>query len=127
MSDIETVSTTAAPAAIGPYSQAVIGGGQVYCSGQIALDPMSGEIMANDVREQTHQVFRNLGAVLAEAEVDLSRVVKTTVYLSTMDDFPIVNEIYAEYFGDHRPARATVAAAGLPKGALVEIDCVALL
>ena len=127
MSHIETVSTSDAPAAIGPYSQAVKVGNQVYCSGQIALDPVSGVITSDDVAGQTHQVFKNLVAVLAAAGTDLSRVVKTTVFLQSMADFPVINEIYAEYFGDHRPARATVAAAGLPKGALVEIDCVAVL
>ena len=127
MSHIETISTSDAPAAIGPYSQAVKVGNQVFCSGQIALDPVSGAMTSDDVVEQTHQVFKNLVAVLAAAGTDLSRVVKTTVFLQSMDDFPVVNEIYAEYFGDHRPARATVAAAGLPKGALVEVDCVAVL
>ena len=116
-----------APAAIGPYSQAILAGGLVHCSGQIAIDPATGNLIASDVGAQTEQVLRNLAAVLAAAGSDLARAVKCTVYLKTMDDFAAMNAVYARHFpGDAPPARATVAVAGLPRGALVEIDCTAL-
>jgi len=126
MDHIEIVATEEAPAAIGPYSQAVVAGGVVYASGQIPLDPKTGEVERGDVGAQTHRVFRNLRAVLQAAGSDLDHVLRCTVYLSDMADFGTVNGIYAEYFGDHRPARATVQAAGLPKGVDVEIDAIAL-
>ena len=126
MDHIEIVATEEAPAAIGPYSQAVVAGGVVYASGQIPLDPKTGEVERGDVGTQTHRVFRNLRAVLQAAGSDLDHVLRCTVYLSDMADFGTVNGIYAEYFGDHRPARATVQAAGLPKGVDVEIDAIAL-
>jgi 2-iminobutanoate/2-iminopropanoate deaminase len=119
------VATNRAPQAIGPYSQAMKHGGLVYTSGQIALTP-SGEMRESNIKVQTHQVFKNLSAVLEEAGSNLSRVIKTNIFLDTMDDFAVVNEIYAEYFGDHKPARATVAVQTLPKNALVEIDCIAV-
>jgi len=125
MSKLETVSTDAAPAAIGPYSQAVVVDGWVYLSGQIPLDPSSGEQETGPIAAQTHRVFRNLRAVLEAAGADLSSVVKTTVFLSDMGKFAEMNEVYASYFGDHRPARSTVEAAGLPKGVDVEIDAIA--
>jgi 2-iminobutanoate/2-iminopropanoate deaminase len=125
------VRTAEAPAAIGPYSQAVVVpvGGQrmVFCSGQIALDPATGEMRGGDVEAQTRQALANLGAVLAAAGASFSHVVKTTIYLKTMDDFTKVNTIYAERFTNDPPARATVAAAGLPRGALVEIDAIAVI
>ena len=122
---MEFVSTTQAPQAIGPYSQAVKHNGLVYTSGQIALTP-SGEMLENDIVKQTHQVLKNLTAVLAEAGSSLNQVIKTTIFLDSMDDFATVNEIYAEYFGSHKPARSTVAVKTLPKNALVEIDCIAI-
>ncbi len=119
------VSTPDAPAAIGPYSQAVIHGGVVYCSGQIALDPASGLIVGADVASQTEQVLTNLAAVLCAAGSDLSLVLKTNVFLRDMADFAEMNAVYARRFGDARPARATVAVLGLPRDVRVEIDCVA--
>ncbi len=119
------ISTTAAPAAIGPYSQAVVADGWIYVSGQIPLIPDSGELVEGDIVAQTDRVLRNLTAVLEAAGGSLNTVVKTTVYLSDMANFPAVNEVYAEYFGQHRPARATVQAGELPKAVGVEIDAVA--
>ncbi len=125
MSPIQTVQTDRAPAAIGPYSQAVVVDGWIYVSGQIPLDPETGDQETGAVAEQTHQVFANLKAVLEEAGGRLHTVVKTTVFLSDMGAFQEMNGVYAEYFGDHRPARSTVEAAGLPKGVDVEIDAIA--
>ena len=119
------VSTKNAPAAIGPYSQAVIHNNLVYTSGQIALTK-DGEMLENDIKVQTHQVLKNLTEVLKEASSGLDSVIKTTIFLSSMDDFAIVNEIYESYFQSHKPARATVAVKTLPKNALVEIDCIAV-
>jgi 2-iminobutanoate/2-iminopropanoate deaminase len=127
MSRIQTVHTDQAPRAIGPYSQALVVDGWVFCSGQIALDPAKGEVVAGDVSVQTERVMKNLTAVLEAAGAKLDRVVKTTVFLSNMADFAAMNEVYARHFGEHRPARATVAAAGLPRGVAVEIECVARL
>jgi 2-iminobutanoate/2-iminopropanoate deaminase len=124
---MERVSTNTAPEAIGPYSQAIIAGDTVYASGQIALDPQTMEVVGGDVVEQTTRVLENLAAVLKEAGSNLQRVVKTTVYLADMADFPAMNAEYAKHFGDHRPARATVEVAGLPKNVKVEIDAVALV
>ncbi len=125
------VRTAEAPAAIGPYSQAVVVpvGGQrmIYCSGQIALEPVTGTMVEGDVEAQTRQVLANLGAVLAAADATFANIVKTTIFLKTMDDFGKVNAIYAERFVQDPPARATVAAAGLPRGALVEIDALAVI
>lgn len=122
---MDFVSTERAPRAIGPYSQAVIHAGLLYSAGQIALDPGTMELVAGDTAAQTEQVFANLKAVLAEAGTSLASVLKTTVYLADMGDFQSMNAVYARHFGEHRPARSTVAAAGLPKGARVEIDVVA--
>lgn len=127
MSEIEIVATDDAPAAIGPYSQAVRTNGWIYVSGQIPLDPESGELESGDIAAQTDRVFRSLAAVLEEAGGGLGTVVKVTVYLSDMANFAAMNEVYARYFGEHRPARATVQAAGLPKGVDVEIDAVAVV
>lgn len=127
MADLKAVATGKAPKAIGPYSQAVIANGFVYSAGQIALDPATMELVGGDVRAQTERVFRNLEAVLHEAGSSLGRVVKTTVFLADMGDFAAMNEVYAKHFGEHRPARSTVAAKTLPKNALVEIDVVALV
>jgi 2-iminobutanoate/2-iminopropanoate deaminase len=125
MSDaLKVVRTDRAPSAIGPYSQAIVTGGWVFCSGQIPLDPESGEIVAGGATEQTERVLENLAAVLEEAGSSLPRVVKTTVFLASLSDFASMNAVYTRHFGDHRPARSTVEVAGLPKGALVEIECV---
>jgi 2-iminobutanoate/2-iminopropanoate deaminase len=123
---IEFISTDAAPKAIGPYSQGTIANGFIYTAGQIALDPATMEVVAGDVKAQTEQVMKNLQAVLASAGSSLQKVVKTTVFLATMDDFAAMNEVYAKWFGDHRPARSTVAAAGLPRAVRVEIEVVAV-
>ena len=120
------VQTDSAPSAIGPYSQAVVANGMVYTSGQIALTP-EGVMLENDVVIQTKQVLKNLKAVLEEAGSSMDLVVKTTIFIDSMDSFIIINEIYEEAFGSHKPARATVAVKTLPKNALVEIDAVALL
>ncbi len=119
------VQTANAPAAIGPYSQGIVAAGFLFTAGQIALDPTTGEIVQGGVREQTIRVMRNLAAVLESAGAGWDDVVKTTVYLQDMNDFPVVNEIYAETLGDARPARSTVQVAALPRGVLVEIDAIA--
>jgi len=122
------VQTKNAPSAIGPYSQAVVANGIVYTSGQIALTPEGGdELLSEGVIVQTVPVMKNLEAVLVEAGSSLDDVLKTTIFLSSMDDFAVVNEVYEEAFGSHKPARATVAVKTLPKNALVEIDAVALV
>ncbi|MRI58576.1 MAG: deaminase [Epsilonproteobacteria bacterium] len=123
---MEFVHTTSAPAAIGPYSQGVKVGDLVFTSGQIALTPDGGEeVLAMGVEEQTKQVLTNLSYVLEAAGSSLDRVIKTTIYLADMGDFAKVNEIYASFFGDHKPARSTVAVKTLPKNALVEIEAIA--
>ena len=122
---LTVVSTPGAPKAIGPYSQAIVQGGLVYTAGQVALDPATMELVPGGVAEQAERALANLTAVLAAAGSGLDRVVKTTVYLVDMADFGAMNEVYARHFGDHRPARSTVAVAGLPKGARVEIDVIA--
>jgi 2-iminobutanoate/2-iminopropanoate deaminase len=121
------VSTTEAPGAIGPYSQAIIAGGFLFASGQIPLDPTTGTITEGGITAQAHQVLQNLGAVLRAAGISYDRVVKTTVYLSDMANFPAVNEIYGTYFPAPAPARATIQAAALPRNVLVEIDLVAFV
>jgi 2-iminobutanoate/2-iminopropanoate deaminase len=122
---LEFVATSSAPAAIGPYSQAVKVNGLLYSAGQIALDPQSMEIIKGGIREQTERVMKNLKAVLEAAGSDLSKVVKTTVFLVDMSDFTAMNEVYAAAFGSHKPARSTVAVSGLPRGVRVEIEVVA--
>ena len=124
----KVVKTDAAPGALGPYSQAIVAGGVVYCAGQIPLDPATGNIATGGVAEQTHQVLKNLRAVLKAAGSDLGRAVKTTVFLKNMNDFAAMNEVYgrAEYFGADPPARSTVEVARLPRDVLVEIEVVAL-
>ncbi len=122
------IATSKAPAAIGPYSQAIVYGDLVYCSGQIALDPESGELVGNgDVRAQTRQALDNLDAVLQAASTSLRAALKVTIYLADMGDFTLVNEIYAERVGEEPPARATVEVSRLPKDTLVEIDAVAVV
>lgn len=123
---IQNVQTSNAPAAIGPYSQAMIANGMVFTSGQIALTP-SGEMVDGDVSAQCVQVLTNLKAVLEAAGSGVDKVIKTTIFLADMDDFAAVNSIYAEAFGNHKPARSTVAVKTLPKNALVEIDAIALI
>ena len=125
MSQLEIVDTDGAPRAIGPYSQAVVADGWIFCSGQIALDPAGGEVVGGEVSLQTDQVMKNLAAVLQAGGASLATVAKTTVFLVDMADFAAMNEVYGRHFGDHRPARATVAVAGLPRGVRVEIECVA--
>ena len=127
MSEVKFVATERAPKAIGPYSQGIIAGGFVFTAGQVALNPQTMEIVAGDVRAQTEQVMQNLHAVLTSAGTTLGKVVKTTVFLATMDDFAAMNEVYQKHFGDHKPARSTVAVKTLPRNALVEIDVVALI
>ena len=122
-----TVSTDSAPAAIGPYSQAVIAGGFLFTAGQIALDPVTAQVVEGDVVAQTRRVMQNLEAVLAAAGASWKDVVKTTVFLQDMKDFPRMNEVYSAVMGDARPARSTVQVAGLPRGVLVEIELVAHL
>ena len=122
---MEFVSTDRAPKAIGPYSQATIADGIVYTAGQIALDPTTGEIIGGGVAEQTERVFANIRAILDAAGTDLGSVLKATVFLTDMNDFQAMNEVYAKAFGAHRPARSTVAVAALPRGVRVEIDVVA--
>lgn len=121
------ISSPDAPAAIGPYSQAIRAGDFLFASGQIPLDPTTGTITEGGITAQTHQVLQNLGAVLSAAGVTFDRVVKTTIYLADMGDFAAVNEVYASYFPAPAPARATIQAAALPKNVRVEIDLVAYL
>ncbi len=123
----QVIHTPHAPAAVGPYSQAIRLGNLVFTSGQIALDPATGKLVEGDVVAQTHQVMKNLQSVLAAAATDLSQVIKTTVFLQNMGDFPIFNSTYAQYFPGTPPARSTVEVAKLPLGGLVEIECIALI
>ena len=130
MSNVKkVVKTDAAPGALGPYSQAIVAGGMVYCAGQIPLDPATGNIVSGGVAEQTAQVMKNLRAVLKAAGSDLDRAVKTTVFLKDMNDFGAMNEVYGrpEYFGTAPPARSTVEVARLPRDVRVEIEVVALV
>ena len=124
---MRTVHTDDAPGAIGPYSQAVVAGNMVFASGQIPLDPRTGTMVAGSITEQTNRVLLNLTAVLEAAGGGLASVVKTTVFLADMNDFQEMNAEYARHFGDHKPARAAVQAAALPKGARVEIEAIAVL
>ncbi len=123
----QIIVTRNAPQAIGPYSQAVVAGGFVFASGQIPIDPRTGELVEGDVAAQTEQVLRNLTAVLEAAGTGLERVVKTTVFLADMNDFGVMNEVYGRYFKEEPPARATVEAARLPRDARVEIEAIALV
>jgi 2-iminobutanoate/2-iminopropanoate deaminase len=122
---IHFVSTAGAPKAIGPYSQGIIANGFLFTAGQVALDPAKGELVPGGIAEQTTRALENLRAILKEAGTDFSRVVKTTVFLIDMADFASMNEIYGTVFGEHRPARSTVAVAALPRGARVEIEVIA--
>jgi len=127
MPPLTAVSTPAAPGAIGPYSQAIRAGDFLFLSGQIALNPATGQLTDGGIADQTHQVLRNLGAVLAAAGASYDRVVKTTVYLTDMGEFAEMNTVYGGYFAKPAPARATIQAAALPRGVRVEIDIVAYL
>ena len=122
---IETVATSGAPRAIGPYSQALRAGGFLFTAGQVGFDPATGELVDGGIAEQTRQVLQNIRAILEAGGSGLAQVVKTTVFLVDMADFAAMNEVYAEVFGAHRPARSTVAVAALPRGARVEIEAVA--
>ena len=124
---VEPIRTDGAPAAIGPYSQGVIAGGLLFTAGQIALDPLTGAVVEGGIVAQTERVLANLSAVLAAAGAGWPDVVKTTVYVADLLDFPVVNEIYGRVLGEARPARSTVQVAQLPRGALVEIDAVAAI
>lgn len=120
------IQADAAPAALGPYSQAIAAGGFIYCSGQIPIDPKTGQFAGNTIEEQTHQVLKNLQAVLAAAGSDLGKAVKTTVFLADMNDFTAMNGVYQTYFADPAPARSTVQVARLPRDARVEIEVVCI-
>ena len=124
---LKAVRTDKAPGAIGPYSQGIIASGFLFTAGQIAIDPVSGKVVEGDVRVQTEQVLNNLAEVLAAAGCSWRHVVKTTVFLNDMNDFPVVNETYQRMLGEAKPARSTVQVAGLPRGVLVEIDAIAEL
>jgi len=122
---MKIVQTDNAPKVVGPYSQAIIANGFVFCAGQLGLDPESGTFVEG-IENQTHQAIKNLQAVLEEAGSSLEHIVKTTVFVKNMDDFTKINDVYGEYFQDHKPARSTVEAARLPKNALIEIDAIAI-
>ena len=126
MSELTSVATDRAPAAIGPYSQAIRAGNMVFCSGQIPIDPATGAFVEGGIEEQTRRCLENLRQVLAEAGTGLDRAVRLTVFLLDMEDFPKMNEVYATFFPETRPARAAVEVSRLPKDAMVEIDCIAL-
>ena len=124
---LEPIQSSSAPAAIGPYSQAIKVGNLLFCSGQIPLDPKTMQMVGSNAAEQAEQVLKNLAAVLAAAGGSMAQVARTTIFLVSMNDFAAVNEVYGRHFGNHKPARATVAVKELPKGSLVEIDCIASL
>ena len=123
---MERIEAPGAPKAVGPYSHAMVVGDLIFCSGQIPLDPATGDLVQADIAAQTGRIIDNLDAVLAASGSALDQVVKTTVFLTDMGDFAAMNEVYAARFRDHRPARSTIAVAGLPKGARIEIECVAI-
>ena len=127
MANMKRVETKDAPAAIGPYSQAQVAAGLVFTAGQIPLDPVTMDLVAGDIAEQTERVMLNVAAVLEAAGASLGSVVKTTVFLRDMNDFAKMNEVYGRHFGDHKPARSTVQAARLPKDVAVEIDAIAIV
>lgn len=124
---MKVIRTDNAPAAIGPYSQGIVVNGMLFASGQIALDPKTGEMVGSNVQEQAEQVMKNVTGLLAAAGSSLNKVVKTTCFLADINDFAAFNEVYARYFDENLPARSAVGAAGLPKGALVEVEVVAVV
>ncbi|HEY6957680.1 MAG TPA: RidA family protein [Candidatus Limnocylindria bacterium] len=124
--ELRITTTDKAPKALGPYSQAIVTGDLVFCAGQVGLDPKTGEIVSGDIKEQTRRVLDNLAAVLEASGSGLDRVTKTTVFLTDLAEFAAMNEAYGERFGAHRPARSTVPVTGLPRGARVEIECIAV-
>lgn len=124
---MDIICTDKAPSAVGPYSQAVKAEPYLFCSGQIGIDPATSRLAGDDIETQTKQVFKNIRAVLNAARLDLKNIVKTTVFLSDMNDFPAVNMIYEKQFSDHKPARSTVQVARLPLDACIEIECIAAL
>jgi 2-iminobutanoate/2-iminopropanoate deaminase len=124
---LSIVSTTDAPAAIGPYSQGVVVGNLIFTAGQIPLDPVSGEVVGSEIGEQSESVMRNLDSVLRAAGSSLSHVVKTTCFLSDLSDFGAFNEVYGRWFGDHKPARSTVQVAKLPRAVRIEVECIAMI
>src|SRR5437867_3517902 len=124
---LQMISSSGAPKAIGPYSHAIKAGNVVYASGQIAIDPATGNLIEGDFTAQARRVLENLKSVLHDAGTDFGRVAKATVYLTDLANFPTLNTIYAEYFGEHKPARATVGVAALPRGAAVEIELIAVV
>ena len=124
---MRTISTDKAPKAIGPYSQGIAASGLLFLSGQVPLDPGTGQLVQGTVQEEVTRILDNLKAVLEAGGSGLQRVVRTTVYLTSLEDFASMNEVYARYFGDHRPARSTVQVSALPRGARVEIDAIASL
>lgn len=126
MADLQTIQTSGAPAAIGPYSQAIAHGGLVFTAGQIPLDPGTMQMVEGDIAAQTERVLQNLAALLEAAGASLATVVKTTVFLADMNDFAAMNEVYGRFFGEHAPARSTVQAARLPRDAKVEIEAIAV-
>jgi len=126
MAELRKITTDKAPAAIGPYSQAIVANGLVFTAGQIPLDPASGQLVEGDVAAQTRRVMQSLQAILESAGASLKTVVKTTVFLSDMNDFAAMNAVYGEFFGDHKPARSTVQAARLPRDVRVEIEAIAV-
>ncbi len=126
-SDLQSIHSDAAPAAVGPYSQAMRAGSMLFCSGQVPLDPQTGQLVEGGIEAQTRQVFVNLSAVLAAGGCGLANVAATQVFVTDLGDFAAVNAIYAEFFGEHRPARATVEVSALPVGASVEISCTAIV
>jgi len=121
------IETAGAPAAIGPYSQAIVANGLVFCSGQVAIDPETNQLVEGDIKVQTHRVLQNLDAVLQAAGSGLHHAVQTTVFLAHFSDFPTMNEVYEEYFTDTPPARSTLEAGALPRGMLVQIGCIAIV
>ena len=123
---LQAITSEEAPRALGPYSQAIVAGELVYCAGQIAVDPATGQIGSGDIKEQTRRVLDNLAAVLRAAGSGLDRVTKTTVFLTDIAEFTAMNEVYAEKFGGHRPARSTIGVAALPRGSRIEVECIAL-
>lgn len=126
-SKLKIITTAKAPAAVGPYSQAVVAGNLMFVSGQLPMNPYTGEMVSGDIQAMTHQVIRNIRAIAEANDTDLSRVVKTTVFLTDMQHFTAVNTVYAQYFGENLPARSAIQVAALPKGAQVEIESIFFL